>query len=207
MTHSTPLSPWIPKRQRVLKENIPQAQPPAGSSCPQVTPLQSTIATPSRISSHPTNWDSTPVTPCNPLTLKNTYRNGYSVKPKTPSYTPYKPKPRQKPFAFAGSQRLGPLGPLTADCWNALALEHGLLTRGQQLRDYQVEAANVIIAREKDLCVIAPTGSGKSHLWVLPLLVQKGGISLVIIPYTSLGFQGEQRCVHISFYHRAKLLT
>ncbi|KAF9536389.1 P-loop containing nucleoside triphosphate hydrolase protein [Agrocybe pediades] len=62
-----------------------------------------------------------------------------------------------------------------------------------RLRDYQVEAANVIVSRDRDLCIVAPTGSGKSLTWVLPLLAQRKGISLVIVPFTSLGFQGEQR--------------
>ncbi|KAG2154408.1 uncharacterized protein EDB93DRAFT_1067748, partial [Suillus bovinus] len=38
----------------------------------------------------------------------------------------------------------------------------------------------------KDVCVIAPTGQSTSLLCVLPLLVQKSGVSLVITPYTSL---------------------
>jgi superfamily II DNA or RNA helicase len=61
------------------------------------------------------------------------------------------------------------------------------------LRPYQVEAANWVIARKGDLCIIAPTGSGKSLVWALPLLEQKDGISLVIVPFTSLGHQGELR--------------
>ncbi|KAF8998375.1 P-loop containing nucleoside triphosphate hydrolase protein [Cyathus striatus] len=56
-----------------------------------------------------------------------------------------------------------------------------------------MDGANHIISRLEDICVIAPTGAGKSLLWILPLLAQKQGISLVIVPFTSLGVQGENR--------------
>ncbi|KAJ7679453.1 P-loop containing nucleoside triphosphate hydrolase protein [Mycena polygramma] len=45
--------------------------------------------------------------------------------------------------------------------------------------------------RRGDAVVIAPTGSGKSLTWILPLLARQGGTSLVITPYTSLGLDGE----------------
>jgi superfamily II DNA helicase RecQ len=56
-----------------------------------------------------------------------------------------------------------------------------------------MQCSDIVVGMVGDVCVIAPTGSGKSVLWLLPLLVQKDGISLVITPYTSLGVEGEQR--------------
>lgn len=78
--------------------------------------------------------------------------------------------------------------------WDKLALEAGVLRTGQTVKDYQVNASNHIISRKGDMCVVAPTGAGKSLIWALPLLAQKRGISLVVVPYTSLGYQGEQKC-------------
>ncbi|KAF4612582.1 hypothetical protein D9613_012725 [Agrocybe pediades] len=139
-------------------------------------------------------------TPRSPLCDKvnrKSYRNGYETKPKTPSYRPYTinnpGRARTKAFAFPTFPRLQKLKPLTADEWNRLAWVEGVLGEGMRLKDYQVEAANVIVSRERDLCIVAPTGSGKSLTWVLPLLAQGKGISLVVVPFTSLGFQGEQR--------------
>ena len=103
-------------------------------------------------------------------------------------------RPKHKAFAFTDFQRLKSMKELDKVSWNTLALRARLIQPGQELREYQMEAANWVIGREGDLCVIAPTGAGKSLLWMLPLLVQKKGISLVIVPYTSLGHQGEQRC-------------
>ncbi|KAF8997526.1 P-loop containing nucleoside triphosphate hydrolase protein [Cyathus striatus] len=85
------------------------------------------------------------------------------------------------------------MDPLPSDTWNELALQHKLLKDTEHLHEYQIDGANHIIAQLEDICVIAPTGAGKSLLWVLPLLAQKQGISLVIVPFTSLGMQGENR--------------
>jgi hypothetical protein len=119
---------------------------------------------------------------------RKTYRNGYESKRKTPSYTPYKlnnPRhPRQKAFAFSNFQRLSAMESISPQRWNELAISKGVLKVGQRLRDSQVEASNVILSRQRDLCVIAPTGAGKSLLWVLPLLAQKKAISVVVIPCT-----------------------
>jgi len=125
-------------------------------------------------------------------------KNLHEKKPKTPSYTPFKLNnpghPRQKAFAFSDFNPLSSMENLSPQCWNELAHSGGILKEGQCLREYQVDAANIIMSRKRDLCVIAPTGAGKSLLCILPLLAQQEGISLVIIPYTSLGFQGEQQC-------------
>jgi superfamily II DNA helicase RecQ len=83
--------------------------------------------------------------------------------------------------------------PLSREEWNKLARESSVLPDGCELKDFQVECANRVISREGDLCVISPTGSGKSLLWILPLLAQKHGVVMVITPYTSLGSESESR--------------
>ncbi|KAF8871015.1 hypothetical protein CPB84DRAFT_1754198 [Gymnopilus junonius] len=129
--------------------------------------------------------------------------NGYEVKPQTPSYKPYAlnnpGKPHQQAFAVETYESLSPLSSMSAERWNSEARSGGLVKENQVLRDFQVEAANRIIQRGGDLCLVAPTGSGKSLVWALPLLVQKTGISLVIIPYTSLGHQDEAWCAVLIF--------
>ena len=99
------------------------------------------------------------------------YQNGYEVKPRTPSFKPYTVNnsghARQKVFSFKGHSVLSRLDPLSKEEWNALALLHGLLKEGQELRDYQIEAANVVISRSEDLCVIAPTGAGNSKIVIM----------------------------------------
>lgn len=123
-----------------------------------------------------------------------------TVKPKTPSYRPFSINnpghSRQQAFAFPALNKLVSKGPLGMGEWNELAVTAGVLQPGQVLKEYQMEAANYIVSRKGDMCVIAPTGAGKSLVWALPLLVQKRGISLVIIPYTSLGHQGKQKYDH-----------
>ncbi|KAF9542263.1 P-loop containing nucleoside triphosphate hydrolase protein, partial [Agrocybe pediades] len=184
---------WPPKRRRINDEN---------SNTTPTLPLHTLQPTTPLLTTRSSSPDSEayPVTPRSPLADKvnrKSYRNGYEIKPQTPSYRPYTINnpghARMKAFAFPSFPRLSQLKPLDADDWNRLALEEGVLGEGLRLRDYQVEAANVIVSREKDICIVAPTGSGKSLIWVLPLLAQRKGISLVIVPFTSLGFQGEQR--------------
>lgn len=191
LSHSTPT--WPPIRRRTegnIKENL------------LPFPATPTPATQPTLSSYVllTAPEDTPTTPRSPLVEKKNrtrYQNGYEVKPKTPSFKPYTINnpghARQKVFAFNSFTPLAPIKPLSPEVWNQLARDSGLLKSGQRLRDYQVEAANFILSREGDLCVVAPTGAGKSHIWVLPLLAQRAGISLVIIPFTSLGYQGEER--------------
>lgn len=87
------------------------------------------------------------------------------------------------------------MDPLAEHEWNARALAARVISVGQSLRDFQVLCSNWVIRRIEDVVVIAPTGIGKSHLWVLPLLAQRNAISLVITPYTSLGLEGEARYV------------
>lgn len=191
MNFSSETPPWPSKRQKLGgKENIPTPSPISLSTPfpPTNTPISRSIS-----------LNTPPRTPLADKKHRTQYRNGYEVKPQTPSFKPYtlnnRGHPRQKAFVFEGFRHILPQGPLSTSDWNSLARESGVLKDGQSLKDFQVEVANIVISRKTDLCVVAPTGSGKSHLWVLPLLTQKkGSISLVIIPFTSLGYQGEERC-------------
>lgn len=83
--------------------------------------------------------------------------------------------------------------PLADEEWNGLAVQDGLIPDGGALRLFQTRCSNIVIGFSGDACVIAPTGAGKSLLWILPLLVHKEGVSLVITPYTSLGLEGEAK--------------
>ena len=201
MKNLTPLSSWIPKRPRLDKENeVPAVHTSNSARTPGVlskTTYPST-PTPAPKETSQLDWYDTSPVPRIPLTARKLHQNGFLKQPKTPSYKPYalnnRGQVRRHAFAFSGYKKLEPMEPLPNEEWNALARANVLLKDGQSLRDFQIEAANLTITRKKDLCVISPTGSGKSLLWLLPLLAQKRGISLVIVPYTSLGFQGEQRC-------------
>lgn len=128
---------------------------------------------------------------------RRVYRNGYDIKPPTPSTKPYalnnRGYKRQVAFSFGNTPKIRPLDALSPAEWDRLAMEANLLPEGGKLRNFQVQSANIITTRSNDLCVIAPTGQGKSLLWTLPLLAQPHGVSLVITPYTSLGCEGEER--------------
>lgn len=133
------------------------------------------------------------------INLTPRFRNGYEVKPQTPSYKPYayalssRGQKRQRAFDFSVEVSINPHSPLTPDEWSALATGAAIIPADCCPRDFQIQCSNIVIGRSKDVCVIAPTGQGKSLLWVLPLLVQKLGVSLVITPYTSLGSEGRDR--------------
>ena len=88
---------------------------------------------------------------------------------------------------------LKPIPPLSVPQWNALAREFAVLPLDATLRTFQMQGTNVVLAREKDLFIISPTGSGKSKVWSLALHAQKTGISIVVTPYTSLGKEGASR--------------
>lgn len=150
----------------------------------------------------PTN-SSTPSTTVTGKKNRPTFRNGYEVTPKPASSNPYdlNRRGRRKEKAFNSNEVSGIMGqqPLEADDWNARAHSAGFLAPGAYLRDFQIDVANWVIERQGDICLIAPTGAGKSLVWGLPLLAQEHGISMVIVPFTSLGHQGElRRCVHLS---------
>ena len=86
-----------------------------------------------------------------------------------------------------------PIQPPSCTKWNELALEACILPDGCDLWDFQMQCSDIVVGMVGDVCVIALTGSGKSVLWLLPLLVQRDRISLIITPCTSLGVEGEQR--------------
>jgi hypothetical protein len=131
------------------------------------------------------------------INLTPRFRNGYEVKPQTHSYKPYAlsshRQKRQRAFDFLVEFPINHHPPLTPDEWSALATGAAIIPSDFRLRDFQIQCSNIVIGRSKDVCVIAPTGQGKSLLWVLPLLVQKSGNSLLITPYTSLGSEGQDR--------------
>ncbi|KAF9034521.1 hypothetical protein BJ165DRAFT_1409821 [Panaeolus papilionaceus] len=187
MDPNTPLRPNPAKRHRNQDENAPLANTPK----PPTTPHSTTSTTPV-----------TTATPAYCQPLKKIWANGHvKVPPKPPPYSPYTPlklsgkyqNQQTESFAFPVIYKLHPKPALTALQWNKLAREHGLIKNKEYLRDFQVEGANVVTGRSQDICVVAPTGAGKPLLWMLPLLVQSFGISLVIVPYMCLGFQGEKR--------------
>lgn len=129
-------------------------------------------------------------------TLTKQWRNGYEVKHKAPSYTPYSLRSGRtfeyrKAFAFDAATQVQSHEALGTNEWNQLAAAASVIRPGWRLRDFQVDGSNIIIRRKKDLVVIVPTGHGKSLLWILPLLVRKESISLVVTPFTSLGSEGE----------------
>lgn len=132
------------------------------------------------------------------------WRSGYEVSPQPLSFTPYalerKARKRAKPFSFEDgppAKQARPNTKISAEGWNKLAHEAGVLPASASLRDFQIQCAEHVLRRGKDICVIAPTGAGKSMLWCLPVLTCSSAISLVITPYTSLGDQGEFECVFL----------
>ncbi|KAJ7609516.1 P-loop containing nucleoside triphosphate hydrolase protein, partial [Roridomyces roridus] len=122
------------------------------------------------------------------------YRNGYKTrKPPPPDYVPYALNQRhlkQAAFAVPSAGRLKPHKPLTESQWNVIARESGEITAFQSLRPHQWECANRVISRAGDTVLIAPTGSGKSKVYSLPLRVHKKAVAIVVVPYTSLGLEG-----------------
>ncbi|KAG6915072.1 hypothetical protein DXG01_013581 [Tephrocybe rancida] len=201
MSENNPEVSWPPKRQRhtyTLSTPIQQHPTPL-TPHPHLSPFPA--------------LPQTPVPARLPVLAdkknRKTYRNNFEVKPKTPSYKPFALNNpghiRCKAFAFGDVDRLKALDSLSVEEWNSLMILHGEIEAGHKLRDFQIECANFVIARTGDLCLIAPTGSGKSKIWVLPLLMQAKAILLVTVPFTSLGFQGEARhsgtSIQCSFLH------
>ncbi|KAF5332082.1 hypothetical protein D9611_008129 [Ephemerocybe angulata] len=201
MFPNTPTSLARPKKRQIpssWKENETPTTRTAKSRRTDIEGLSLFPATPIPAPS----GSNTPITTLPPLSEKKnrpTYRNGYAIdpKPQAQSTDPYqliqRGRHKLKAFAFEAPTPLTSQPELNASDWTAKAREAGFITEEQSLRKFQVDAANHILARDGDLCVIAPTGSGKSLVWALPLLAQENGISLVIVPFTSLGHQGELR--------------
>ncbi|KAG5640122.1 hypothetical protein DXG03_001030, partial [Asterophora parasitica] len=188
-----------------MSENLdPIALPPKRQRRTHETPSRNPLnGTPDAHLLSPSPCVNSPHTPTplhrKPLADKKnrkSYQNGFETKPKTPSYKPYLNNPghpRRNAFAFGNFEKLSPRKALDSQEWNTRAIESGGLRAGQELREFQIESANFVLSRAGDLCVFAPTGSGKPKLQVLPLLVQEKAVSLVVIPFTSLGYQGEER--------------
>ncbi|KIM82653.1 hypothetical protein PILCRDRAFT_819953 [Piloderma croceum F 1598] len=190
---------WPPVRRRIETSTASEAFSLSSSTTPaRLSQSLQNATTPS-----PTQPITTPIRRI-PLasTINNSkkrFRNGFEVKPQTPSYKPYalnsRGRKRQCAYVFDDEETcIKPIQPPSHAKWNELALEARILPDGCALWDFQMQCSDIVVGMAGDVCVIAPTGSGKSVLrWLLPLLVQKDGISLVITPYTSLGVEGEQR--------------
>jgi hypothetical protein len=97
------------------------------------------------------------------------------------------------PFSFDTGNPLASLASQDSESLNSEARALGLISATQTLREFQVDATNYVLGRTGDLCIIATTGSGKSLVWTHPLNAQTWGISLVVVPYTSLRHQGALR--------------
>jgi superfamily II DNA helicase RecQ len=50
----------------------------------------------------------------------------------------------------------------------------------------QERAVNAVLDRQTPLVVVLPTGGGKSLLFMLPALVEEGGVTVVVVPYRQL---------------------
>ncbi|KIM82722.1 hypothetical protein PILCRDRAFT_7633 [Piloderma croceum F 1598] len=198
MSENNPPPVWPPPRHR----NKPPPTPRRNLSQAAVSPARNILSPgPPSIFTAATTTPQHLLTSTTNISKKSTtYRNGYEVKPQTPSYKPYalnsRGHKRQRPFSFddvSGDPIIVPMQPLSQEKWNAEAKASCWLPEGCELRPFQTECADIVIGQAGDACVIAPTGSGKSLLWVLPLLAQKRGISLVITPFTSLVVESETR--------------
>lgn len=203
MSENAPPSPlWPPNRKRKTPPETPlnHSQPSNVSnthSLPPPSPSPFIVETPAIRSRQPLS-NLTPST--NSVKKAKIYRNGYETKAQTPSYKPYSLNSRghtqQKAFAFGEPTKNAGIAmkePLSCEEWTELAREAGAIPEGAVVKDFQVQCSNIVIGRTGDVCVVSPTGSGKSLLWLLPLLAQKHGIALVITPYTSLGSECETR--------------
>jgi ATP-dependent helicase YprA (DUF1998 family) len=202
MQENIPPEQWPPIRSRTVHATSSQES----STSSLITPAQQTVISGSR--------DVLPTTPTNPtpssrlplssavntLKTRRQYRNGYECKPTTPSYKLYalnsRGHKRQRAYAFEDEiPTIEPMEPLSPIRWNKLARESNILPDKCNLRDFQMQCSDIVIGLGGDVGVISPTGSGKSLLWILPLLAQKKGISLMVTPYTNVGIEGEDRYV------------
>ncbi|KAJ7026700.1 P-loop containing nucleoside triphosphate hydrolase protein, partial [Mycena alexandri] len=136
-----------------------------------------------------------PSNPLAPIKHRKQHRNGYEQTPKTPSFRPFALNnpgtPNQRAFELSKMSRLEAIPALDPSEWTTLAHTSHAIPLDATLRSFQVQISNLVVMRRGDGLVIAPTGSGKSLMWILPLLARKEGISLVITPFTSLGLDGE----------------
>ncbi|KAJ6545289.1 P-loop containing nucleoside triphosphate hydrolase protein [Mycena capillaripes] len=181
-----------------MSENThPNVWPPRRLHAPS-TPLAGSLRTRTQLNSLP----STPIgithfprTPLSSIHNRKIHRNGYETAPKTPSFIPFALNnlghPRQKAFTIDKPDLLRTCPALDPSEWTSLAVKAGAIPAEANVRGYQVQVSNLVLMRTGDAVVTAPTGSGKSLTWTLPLLARKEGTSLVITPYTSLGLDGE----------------
>ena len=142
MSENNPPSVWPPPRRR----NKPPPTPRRNLSRAAVSPARN-IPSPG-----PSSIFATPVTiPQRPLTSATneakksiTYRNGYEVKPQTPSYKPYalnsRGRKQQRPFSFDDALEgpsIAPMQPLSQEQWSAEARASCGLPEGCELRPFQ----------------------------------------------------------------------
>lgn len=98
---------------------------------------------------------------------KKRYRNGFEVKPQTLSYKPYalnsRGRKRQRAYTFnEEDMQIKPMQPPSCARWNELALEAHILPDGGVRWDFQMQCSDIVVEMACDVCVISPTGSGKS---------------------------------------------
>jgi ATP-dependent helicase YprA (DUF1998 family) len=152
----------------------------------------------------PTRSTCGPRVPLSNRVNQKRYRNGFETKPKVPAYRPYALNSpgfsRQQAFANVSPVLIRSEKALDPAQWNMLAINAGIIPDGSDLHDFQIECSNTVMERAGDVILVSPTGSGKSLVWVLPLLARRGGVSLVITPYTSLGLDSEIRCAIIHLH-------
>ncbi|KAJ7017264.1 hypothetical protein C8F04DRAFT_1200793 [Mycena alexandri] len=155
------------------KAECPELPPPS-------TPIPGVLSTRTALKSLPnTPMGIThfPRTPLSAVPNRKLHRNGYETAPKTPSYIPFALNnighPRQKAFTVDKPELLRTCPTLDPSEWTALAIKARAIPAGAAVRGYQVQLSNLILRRGGDAVVIAPTGSGKSLTWTLPLLARK----------------------------------
>jgi hypothetical protein len=88
------------------------------------------------------------------------------MKPQTPSYKPYGSTERAFDFTVVASVQSRPR--LTPDEWSSSSLttSAAVIFADCHPHDFQIQCSNIIIGRSKGVCVIAPTGNGKSPAMV-----------------------------------------
>lgn len=138
---------------------------------------------------------------------KKHWQNGYEVDVTLPSYWPYDlhsaGRKRHKAIKVDNARPYTPLSkPLSSEEWNKLTWDHGTIAPLAHLWDFQVNVSNIVVQRKSNVVAIAPTGSGKSLIWTLPLFAQVHGISLVITPLCSVGQEGAQQYVKSQLLHQ-----
>lgn len=117
---------------------------------------------------HSRSTSSVSTTPVSSIPRKR-QRNGFEASPKTPSYTPYSLRAgsgrrRLKPFTVHEVPRIPKVKPQTQEEWDDRAHAAGVVPEDCHVRQFQCSFSNMVISQHGDVCVIAPTGGGKSHV-------------------------------------------